>query len=423
MQHSSGYVVDLVGIDDSSRGRSCESHSCCGNLLECDTVIRLRRVQIINDAGVEESAIAGYWVTDAIDRCRVGFLPKYCVKHHRDFDGKLCQVIEMLDESEFAADRRRSFRNKGVCRIALLHGVQRHALPLPEDKENDDDEIPKGDTAVKTTTTVEDSTIIAAGAVETNNTVATKPQSKVSEEASRWLERRIRECSDTPLSPKQLARRKAKETRKVTRRAAYQKKPPITNADKKKPPIKNNKVSQTPSQQQTSRRTTRTTVAANVCYKNAFATDDESDYDCNSDMSTDAADSKRNDDKNRYSMLTIGGKEPRYKNDDNYNSDESTAADNSAVDTVIDGSTNLLLTPTPRVGVSSSNAGNTGLFTDFLLSPMTGDTTQLTTDAVKTTKISSSTKSSKPTRSQASSTKYNRPTRSQSSKTRSNKKY
>ena len=72
---SEGVLVDVVGIKASNRGRSCEEHTCCGSALELDSVVRFRRVQIINDAGKEEGALAVYWVTDAIDRCRVGFLP------------------------------------------------------------------------------------------------------------------------------------------------------------------------------------------------------------------------------------------------------------------------------------------------------------------------------------------------------------
>ena len=69
--HPPGIVVEIVGTLMGDRGRSCEEHSVCGSVLEEDMVVRLRKVQILVD-GMEETAIACYWVTDGIDRCRVG---------------------------------------------------------------------------------------------------------------------------------------------------------------------------------------------------------------------------------------------------------------------------------------------------------------------------------------------------------------
>jgi len=40
-------------------------------------------------------AIAAFWVTDGIEHCHIGFLPRYYGKHWRRFDGKLVQVVEM----------------------------------------------------------------------------------------------------------------------------------------------------------------------------------------------------------------------------------------------------------------------------------------------------------------------------------------
>ena len=71
--HSSGIIVDVVGIKEPSQGRSCEIHDTCGDIVEVDTVVRFRAVQLLGDQGKEETTIAAYWVTDGIDRCRVGF--------------------------------------------------------------------------------------------------------------------------------------------------------------------------------------------------------------------------------------------------------------------------------------------------------------------------------------------------------------
>ena len=70
--HPLGIVVKIVGIEKSNRGHSCEEHDVCGEVVEEDTLLRLRREQILVD-GKEETVIACYWVTNGFDHCRVGF--------------------------------------------------------------------------------------------------------------------------------------------------------------------------------------------------------------------------------------------------------------------------------------------------------------------------------------------------------------
>ena len=74
--HPPGVVVEIVGTLMGDRGRSCEEHAVCGSVLEEDMVVRLRKVQVLVD-GCEETAIACIWVTDGVDRCRVGFLMRH----------------------------------------------------------------------------------------------------------------------------------------------------------------------------------------------------------------------------------------------------------------------------------------------------------------------------------------------------------
>ena len=46
--HPSGVRLDIVGLQADNRGRSCEAHHCCGKNVKLDTVLRLRKVQIVN---------------------------------------------------------------------------------------------------------------------------------------------------------------------------------------------------------------------------------------------------------------------------------------------------------------------------------------------------------------------------------------
>ena len=124
--HPTGVVVEIVGTIMSDRGRSCEHHACCGDVLVEDVVVRLRKVQITTD-GKEETAIAAIWVTNSCDRCRVGFLPRHMVAHAAVYDGALAQVTAVLSgdrEKWNTKERNKYHKMRGCCRptIISMHG-------------------------------------------------------------------------------------------------------------------------------------------------------------------------------------------------------------------------------------------------------------------------------------------------------------
>ena len=120
--HPSGIVVEIVGTEMSCQGRSCEEHENCGEVLKEDVVVRLRKIQLMVE-GKEETAIAAIWVTDGIDRCRVGFVPRHMVRHAARYDGALAQVTRVFSSDPEVCDtaeRRVFFKNKGYCRAVII---------------------------------------------------------------------------------------------------------------------------------------------------------------------------------------------------------------------------------------------------------------------------------------------------------------
>ena len=120
--HPSGIVVEIVGTEMSCQGRSCEEHEICGEVLKEDVVVRLRKIQLVVE-GKEETAITAIWVTDGIDRCRVGFLPRHMVRHAARYDGALAQVTRVFSSDPETCDtteRRLFFKNKGYCRATII---------------------------------------------------------------------------------------------------------------------------------------------------------------------------------------------------------------------------------------------------------------------------------------------------------------
>ena len=95
--HPWGRTVEIFGIQLPGNGCSCKEHPICGCVLQEDSVVRFRKVQVLIE-GKEESAIAAFWVSDGVDRCRVGYLPKFHVTHWKSLEGALAQITEIYTE-------------------------------------------------------------------------------------------------------------------------------------------------------------------------------------------------------------------------------------------------------------------------------------------------------------------------------------
>ena len=120
--HPLGQTVEILGIDSPTNGRSCEEHHICGHVLQEDVVVRFRKVQVLIKEK-EESAIAAFWVSDGIDRYRVGYLPQHHVKHWKRLEGCLAQIIEVYGEdADSPTKRQKHHRNSGVAVAALISG-------------------------------------------------------------------------------------------------------------------------------------------------------------------------------------------------------------------------------------------------------------------------------------------------------------
>ena len=119
-KHSCGITVEIVGIGMSDRGRSCEEHNVCDTVLQEDSVVRIRHIQIIGDRGKEESALAVYWISDGIDGCRVGFLPRHPLKQWQLYDGCIAQVVDVYEVSESPTKQCKNTQNCGCCEAVLI---------------------------------------------------------------------------------------------------------------------------------------------------------------------------------------------------------------------------------------------------------------------------------------------------------------
>jgi hypothetical protein len=135
MEHPTGVTVEIVGLEEGSSGRSCERHAVCGSVVENNTVVRFRRMQVLDEEDdVEEAAIAAFWISDGIDSCRVGYLPRHCLKHWKQYEGKLAQVIDLYKDSDSPSKRRKNHRNLGCCLAVMIDAVRSSPPRTPKTK-------------------------------------------------------------------------------------------------------------------------------------------------------------------------------------------------------------------------------------------------------------------------------------------------
>ena len=61
-------------------------------------------------------------MTDAVDRCRVGFLPRHYIRQATLYDGRLVQVVAMLADSDIPRQRQYLRFNCGACHAVIIDG-------------------------------------------------------------------------------------------------------------------------------------------------------------------------------------------------------------------------------------------------------------------------------------------------------------
>ena len=113
--HPHGDTVKILGVNSPTNGQSCEEHPICGEVVIEDVVLHLRQVQVLINQQ-EESAVAAFWVSDGIDHCHIGYLPKVYVKNWKQYEGALVQVVEVYSgDSDSPTKHQKFHRNHGLA--------------------------------------------------------------------------------------------------------------------------------------------------------------------------------------------------------------------------------------------------------------------------------------------------------------------
>ena len=122
--HPCGDTVEIVGVNSPTNGRSCEEHPICGEVVIEHVVLHLRMVQVLMNKQ-EQSAIAAFWVSDGIDCCRIGYLPKAYVKNWKQYDGALVQVVGVHSgDSDSPMKHKKFHRSHGLAVAVIISSTE-----------------------------------------------------------------------------------------------------------------------------------------------------------------------------------------------------------------------------------------------------------------------------------------------------------
>ncbi len=114
-------LIDIVGLESESNGRSCPDHEICGYIVKEGDILHLQETSVrIGDS--TEYAIKASLLNSDSGCCVVGFIPKRLLKASYIKRVKFVQVLKLYSDSDNRQDRRRSKQNCGMalCKIMTL---------------------------------------------------------------------------------------------------------------------------------------------------------------------------------------------------------------------------------------------------------------------------------------------------------------
>jgi len=113
---------ELYGLYESTNGRSCEIHQCCGECLQVNDLVLFKPTTVEIDE-VEEVAIAAHIVKEGTILCRVGFIPRVMVIRYglQSFEKKFAQIQLLYKYSDNRFCRKLDHEKRGIAKFCVLN--------------------------------------------------------------------------------------------------------------------------------------------------------------------------------------------------------------------------------------------------------------------------------------------------------------
>ena len=90
-----GSLVEVVGIGESQRGRSCNKHHVCGSQLHEGGYVCFRKTQFAWRGGDEKDVLEVFHLDSGIISCKVGYLPKHLAARADRYNGLCARIVEI----------------------------------------------------------------------------------------------------------------------------------------------------------------------------------------------------------------------------------------------------------------------------------------------------------------------------------------
>ena len=122
-----GSQVEVVGIGESQRGRSCDKHYVCGSQLREGSYVCFRKTRFAWRGGAEEDVLEVFHLDSGIMGCKVGYLPKHLAARADRYDGLCARIAEIYssDRTRCTSVAKRQKYHRGVgCCVATIEGMR-----------------------------------------------------------------------------------------------------------------------------------------------------------------------------------------------------------------------------------------------------------------------------------------------------------
>ena len=122
-----GSTVEVVGTNESQRGRSCPEHAVCGMALREGRYVCFSKVRFAWRDGKEEDVLEVFLLDKGLRTCKVGYLPKHLAYRADRYDGLCARIAEIYSGDaaycDCVAKRQKYHRNVGCC-VAVIVGMK-----------------------------------------------------------------------------------------------------------------------------------------------------------------------------------------------------------------------------------------------------------------------------------------------------------
>ena len=118
--------LEIIGLHSPTNGRSCTLHQCCGDHLQVDDIVCLKKTVVTVDGKTEE-AIKCVLLLQGREACTIGFIPRVHMKSYKIMsyvNTHAAQIVELYDDSDNSDKRKKSQRNLGMAAAVFLDDIE-----------------------------------------------------------------------------------------------------------------------------------------------------------------------------------------------------------------------------------------------------------------------------------------------------------